>query len=66
MANKDCKLARGKNIILGLFFGFTALGLTVSGVTLLPLIGIFLAVIFFMISIFFLLAPKDEACYLAR
>lgn len=66
MANKDCKLARGMNIIFGLFFGFTALGLFIVGVTLLPVIGVFLAVAFLIISILFLLAPRDEACYMAR
>lgn len=66
MANKDCKMARGMNIIFGLFFGFMALGLFILGVTYLPVIGIFLSAIFIVISTLFLLAPRDEACYLTK
>ena len=66
MANKECKMARGRNIIFGLLFGFMALGLLILGVTYLPVFGIFLAAIFFVISILFFLAPRDESCYLSR
>jgi hypothetical protein len=66
MANNDCKMARGMNIIFGLLSGFTALGLFVVGVTLLPVIGLFLAVAFLIVSILFLLAPRDEACYMDK
>ena len=66
MANRDCKLARGLKIVLGVFFGFMALGLVIMGITYIPVIGIFMAMIFFVISGLFLLAPRDEACYLSR
>jgi len=66
MENRDCEMARWLKIAFGFFFGFMALGLVVIGITYLPVIGIFLSMIFFVISGLFLLAPKDEACYLAR
>lgn len=66
MANKDCKMARSLNIVLGLFFGFMALGLVLLGLTYLPVVGIFIAAIFFVISVIFLFAPRDSTCYLTR
>lgn len=66
MANQDCKMARGLKIIFGLLFGFIALALFITGFTFLPMIGFFMAAIFFVISFLFLLAPRDSACYTAR
>lgn len=66
MADKDCGLARSLKIVFGLFFGFMALGLFLLGVTYLPFFGFLLAALFFMISVLFLLSPRDESCYLTR
>ena len=66
MENRDCKMARGIKIVVGSFFGFMALGLIIAGITYLPVVGIFLSMVFFVISILFLLAPRDAECYLSR
>ena len=66
MANNDCKMARGLNIILGVFFGFVALGLFMIGITYLPLIGIFMGLISLVMAFLFLFAPKDSSCYMTR
>jgi hypothetical protein len=66
MKNNDCKMARGLKILLGIFFGFLALGLVVIGITYVPVIGILMAVLFLAIALMFLFAPRDPSCYLNR
>ena len=64
MTNKDCGMTRGLKIMFGVFFGFVTLGMFLIGITYLPFFGILLATIFFMLSILFLLAPREANCYL--
>ena len=66
MVFSDCKMARGLNLLLGIFFGLVALALFITGVTYLPVIGIILGAVFLVISFLFLIAPRDSSCYLTR
>ena len=66
MANNDCKMARSLKIILGIFFSFLGFGLVMIGITYLPVIGIVLAAISFVVALLFFLSPKDPGCYLTR
>lgn len=66
MKNEDCKMARGLKTVFGIFFGFMAFGLAMIGITYLPVIGIFLSLIFFVISGLLLISPRDAACYVTR
>ncbi len=64
MTNRDCGMTRGLRIVFGIFFGFMALGMFLIGFAHFPFFGALLAAIFLMLSILFLLAPRDANCYL--
>lgn len=64
MKRIDCLFERPASIAVAFALFFMALGLSVIGVTVLPLLGLFLAVPVFFLSGAFLFSPQSKACSL--
>jgi uncharacterized membrane protein len=62
MKRKDCMVERVSNFGVGVVFLSMALGLTLIGVTVLPIIGLLVAVPTFLLAGWFLAAPKSAEC----
>ena len=58
----DCLFERTANIGVAMALLCMALGLIVSGVTVLPVLGIFLAIPVFIVSTTFFFAPRSQEC----
>lgn len=63
--NEDCRFARYLNLTIGLILMGIGLVLALSGVTILPLLGFYLAIPALVGSAIFLLAPQDRSCLLS-
>ncbi|MEA3280327.1 MAG: hypothetical protein U9Q38_06990 [Thermodesulfobacteriota bacterium] len=61
---KFCLPQKISKMIFGLFFAFATLGLVISGVTVLPVIGFIVAVPFGLISFYFFRAHLNDQCEL--
>ena len=64
MKRIDCLFERVSHFGVGAALLFIAMGLTLIGVTVLPLIGFMAAVPVFVLSAYFFLAPKSRECAL--
>jgi hypothetical protein len=60
----DCKLERVSNAMVGLVLIFIASIFTFIGLTLIPVIGLLIAVPLGILGIIFVLAPRSKACSL--
>jgi len=58
----DCLIERPANIGVAAALMVMALGLIVIGLTVLPVLGIFLAIPVFLLSVAFLFAPRSQEC----
>lgn len=63
--NEDCRFARYLNLTIGLILMGIGLVLALSGATILPLIGFYLAVPALIGSAMFLFAPRDKSCFIS-
>jgi hypothetical protein len=63
--NQDCRFARYLNLTIGLILMGMGLVLVLSGATVLPLLGFYLAVPALIGSVMFLFAPRDRSCFLS-
>ena len=60
----DCLLERPTSILVSIALFFMAMGLCVIGITILPVLGLILAVPIFGLSAVFLFMPPSEVCSL--
>lgn len=58
----DCLIERPANIGVAVALMAMALGLIVIGLTVLPVLGIFLAIPVFLVSVAFFFAPRSQEC----
>ncbi|MFP4350334.1 MAG: hypothetical protein ACOCW9_03305 [Thermodesulfobacteriota bacterium] len=64
MVNMDCIYEKGYHFFIGLVFaliGFAFLGL---GITVLPVVGFFIALPILGLSVFFFRNPRSEECFI--
>ncbi|MDA8138805.1 MAG: hypothetical protein M0036_09145 [Desulfobacteraceae bacterium] len=64
MKHSDCLFERASNVGVALFLLIMAAGLSIIGVTVLPVLGIFLAIPVLIGSVAFLIAPRSKECRL--
>jgi hypothetical protein len=57
-----CLFERFSKIGLGLFFLIVSLGFVLSGITVLPIFGLFIALPLFLISLYFFRAHLNKEC----
>ncbi|MBR9982153.1 MAG: hypothetical protein KFF50_14080 [Desulfatitalea sp.] len=64
MKKIDCLVERPANFVIAFALFMMALAMSVIGVTLLPVIGLMMAVPIFALSGFFAFSPKSQECTL--
>ena len=62
MNRTDCKLERVSNVTVGLILMGVGLLFSLIGITVLPVIGLLIAVPVLVLSVVFLGAPRSKAC----
>jgi hypothetical protein len=65
MKQIDCLFERVSHVGVGIALLFLAVGLTLIGVTVLPVIGLVTAVPVFLLAGWFIAAPKSQECTLS-
>ncbi len=58
----NCLFEKPVNFAIGVFLFFIGLGFTVIGFTVLPVIGLMVAVPLFVLSIVFFMADRSKEC----
>lgn len=64
MKQIDCLIERPSNIVIGALLTLIALGFSVVGITILPVLGLLIAVPIFVAAVAFFTASKSQACSL--
>ena len=64
MSKTDCRFERFANIVIGLVTLLFGLGFVVIGATILPVIGLFIALPLIVLSALFLIARRSPECLL--
>jgi len=62
MNRTDCKLERVSNVTVGLILMGVGLLFALTGITVLPVIGLLVAVPVLVLAVVFLVAPRSKAC----
>ena len=62
MNRTDCKLERVSNVTVGLILMGVGLLFALTGITVLPVIGLLIAVPVLVLAVVFLVAPRSKAC----
>ena len=62
MNRTDCKLERISNVTVGLILLGVGLLFTLTGITVLPVIGLLIAAPVLALAVVFLAAPRSKAC----
>jgi hypothetical protein len=62
MNRTDCKLERVSNATVGLILFGVGLLFALTGITVLPVIGLLIAAPVLVLSVVFLAAPRSKAC----
>ena len=62
MNRNDCKLERVSNVTVGLILLGVGLLFTLTGITVLPVIGLLIAAPVLVLAVVFLAAPRSKAC----
>ena len=62
MNKNDCRLERVSNVTVGLVLMFVGLLFAVTGITVLPVIGLFIAAPVLVLAGIFLVSPRSKAC----
>ena len=57
-----CLVERFSKIGMGIFFLITAIGFMLSGITVLPVVGLLMAIPLFFISLYFFRAHLNKDC----
>lgn len=58
----NCGLEKPLNIVVGALLFLIGIGFTIIGLTVLPIIGLFVAVPVLGLALFFLFAPRSKEC----
>ena len=64
MKSLDCKLEKVSNAMVGAILLFVGLVFALLGITVIPIIGLLIALAAFVLGVVFLLAPRSESCAL--
>jgi hypothetical protein len=64
MNQLDCLFERPANLLVGTLLTIIALGFSVVGITILPVLGLLIAVPIFVAAAAFFTASKSQACTL--
>ena len=64
MKSVDCKLERLSNTMVGGIFFFIGLIFALLGITIIPVIGLLIAIPVIIMGTIFILAPRSRACTL--
>ena len=64
MKSLDCKLERVSNAMVGAILLFIGMIFVVLGITVIPIVGLFIALAAFVLGVVFILAPRSKACAL--
>jgi len=64
MKSLDCKLERVSNAMVGAILLFVGLVFTILGITVIPVVGLLIALAAFTMGVIFVLAPRSRACTL--
>jgi len=62
MNKNECRLERVSNVTIGFIFMVVGLFFAGTGVTVLPVIGLLIAVPVLVLAGIFLVAPRSKAC----
>lgn len=62
MTNTDCRLERISHIMVGFFLLLTASGFFIIGITVLPFLGIMVAIPVVVLAALFLRVPRSKEC----
>jgi hypothetical protein len=62
MNKNECRLERVSNFTVGLILLIAGLLIALSGVTVLPIVGLFIAAPVLIIAGIFLASPRSNAC----
>ena len=62
MNKNECRLERVSNVTVGLILMILGLLFALSGITVLPVIGFFIAVPVLILAGKFLVSPRSKAC----
>ncbi len=62
MNRTDCKLERVSNVTVGLILMGVGLLFSLSGITVLPVIGLLIAAPVLVLACVFLASPRSKAC----
>lgn len=62
MKRIDCLFERSASIGIAVALVLMAVGLSVIGITVLPVLGLFLAIPVFLMAGFFLFSPRSKEC----
>ena len=62
MNRNDCKLERISNVTVGLILLGFGLLFTLTGITVLPVLGLLIATPVLVLAVVFLAAPRSKAC----
>ena len=62
MNKNECRLERVSNVTVGFVLMFVGLLFAVTGITVLPVIGLLIAVPVLVLAWIFLVAPRSKAC----
>ena len=62
MNKNECRLERISNVSIGFILFGVGLFFTIIGITVLPVIGLMIAVPVFVIAGIFLFSPRSKAC----
>ena len=62
MNKNECRLERVSNVTVGLILMILGLLFALSGITVLPVIGFFIAVPVLILAGIFLVSPRSKAC----
>ncbi len=64
MKKIDCVIERPAKIAIAMALVLMALGMTVVGVVLIPVIGVFMAIPVFVLAGYFAFSPRSQECTL--
>lgn len=62
MDKLDCKVERVSNLTIGLILLMIGLGFALIGITILPVVGLIIAIPILLLAGIFLAAPRSKAC----
>jgi hypothetical protein len=62
MNKTDCKLERLSNVTIGLFLLIICMFFTLIGITIIPRLGLLVAIPVLILAGIFLMAPRSKAC----